>query len=215
LQYELGLEQTMRLPTMQLKQFALAAGVVLLSAGSAAAALVTNDLNLRSGPSTRYGVIDTMPAGAQVSILSCTGSWCRVSWRGEVGYASRSYLSGSGYASNGYYAEPYSTPYYSYDYGYPGYYDYSYGPGFYFGRGYHRYHHRGRHIGRGDHHGRGHHHVAGGSGGHHFSGRTMGRSRGTVGMGGGGPSAPSSGGLGGGSSSHGGGGHGSGGFGRH
>jgi uncharacterized protein YraI len=181
---------------MQFKQFALAAGVVVLSAGSAAAAVVTNDLNLRSGPSTRYGVVDTMPAGAQVSILSCTGSWCRVSWRGEVGYASRNYLSGSGYAAIG---SP--EPFYTYDYGYPDYpdyYDYGYGPGFFFGtRAYHyRHHRRGRHIGRGDHHGGGHHvaggrggnvhrYVAGGSGGRGHSGSTVIRSRGTVGMGGG------------------------------
>lgn len=173
----------MQLPTMQLKQFALAAGVVLLSAGSAAAAVVTNDLNLRSGPSTRYGVVDTMPAGAQVSILSCTGSWCRVSWRGEVGYASRAYLSGAGYASNRYY----SQPHYVYDYGYPDYYDYGYGPGFFFGPSYYYYrghrHHGGRHA-RGDHRGR-QRAVAGvpGSGGR--SGHSIGRSRGTIGMGGG------------------------------
>ena len=49
---------------MRLKTLALAAGALMLSAGAASAAVVTNDLNLRSGPGTNYQVVDTMPAGA-------------------------------------------------------------------------------------------------------------------------------------------------------
>lgn len=79
---------------MRLKTLALAAGALMLSAGAASAAVVTNDLNLRSGPGTNYQVVDTMPAGARVNVLSCTGGWCRVDWRGEVGFASSSYLGG-------------------------------------------------------------------------------------------------------------------------
>ena len=79
---------------MKLKTLTLAAGALLLSAGIASAATVTNDLNLRSGPGTRYGVIDTMPAGAYVNVIGCGGSWCRVDWHGRVGYASASYLGG-------------------------------------------------------------------------------------------------------------------------
>ena len=81
---------------MRMKHLALAAGALLLSAGIAQAATVTNDLNLRSGPGTRYGVVDTMPAGADVDVIGCGGAWCRVNWQGRVGYASSSYLSGGG-----------------------------------------------------------------------------------------------------------------------
>lgn len=94
---------------MKLKTLMLAAGALLLSAGIASAATVTNDLNLRSGPGTRYGVIDTMPAGAYVNVIGCSGSWCRVSWHGRVGYASSSYLGGGrAYAAEprAYYAPP-------------------------------------------------------------------------------------------------------------
>ncbi len=77
---------------MKFKTLTLAAGALMLSAGIASAATVTNDLNLRSGPGTRYGVIDTMPAGAYVNVIGCGGSWCRVDWHGRVGYASASYL---------------------------------------------------------------------------------------------------------------------------
>jgi uncharacterized protein YraI len=81
---------------MKLKTLTIAAGALLLSAGIASAATVTNDLNLRRGPGTGYGVIDTMPAGAYVNVLGCSGSWCRVDWHGRIGYASASYLGAGG-----------------------------------------------------------------------------------------------------------------------
>lgn len=94
---------------MRLKYLISAAAALVLSAGAASAATITNDLNLRSGPGTRYSVVTTMPAGARVDVLGCRGSWCRVEWRGRVGYASSSYLaSGRGYAAapRVYYAPP-------------------------------------------------------------------------------------------------------------
>ena len=76
----------------------LSAGLFLASAGVAAAApaMVTGDLNLRAGPGTGYAVINTMPAGATVNVLGCSGSWCRVAWGGSRGFASRSYLDRAG-----------------------------------------------------------------------------------------------------------------------
>src|SRR5665213_1323957 len=81
---------------MQFKHLALAAGLLLGSAGVAAAApaVVTSDLNMRSGPGTNYGVVDVLPGGSTVDVLSCGGSWCRVASGGAEGYASRNYLSG-------------------------------------------------------------------------------------------------------------------------
>jgi uncharacterized protein YraI len=81
---------------MRLKRFALAVGVLLVSASTAAAAVVTNPLNLRRGPGTGYGVIATMPPGARVDVLECGGAWCRVAWRGIEGFASASYLADGG-----------------------------------------------------------------------------------------------------------------------
>jgi len=70
-------------------------GLLMLAGASAAnAAIVTGDLNLRSGPGTGYRVIDTMPAGTYVDVLGCTGSWCEVAFSGITGYASASYLGG-------------------------------------------------------------------------------------------------------------------------
>lgn len=79
---------------MRIKHLALAAGLLLVSAGAAAAApaLVTGDLNLRRGPGTNFGVITVLPGGATVNVLGCRGGWCRIAWRRGYGYASRSYL---------------------------------------------------------------------------------------------------------------------------
>lgn len=123
---------------MQLKHFSLAAGLLLGTAGAAAAApaVVTGDLNLRSGPGTGYAVIDTMPAGATVNVLGCGGSWCRVVWGGTRGFASRSYLDRMGPV---YAAEPPPPPVFlpppavSFGFGWGG--------GWH--RGWHGHHHRG------------------------------------------------------------------------
>ncbi|HWK98105.1 MAG TPA: SH3 domain-containing protein [Pseudolabrys sp.] len=139
---------------MKLRTLAIAAGAFLLSGGLAAAATVTNDLNLRSGPGTGYRVIGTMPAGSYVDVIDCSGSWCRVNWGGAEGYASASYLAGGGspvYAPAPVYAPP---PVVSFGFGFgsgPGWYG---GPRYYSGprhyghrggwRGGHRGHHRHR-----------------------------------------------------------------------
>jgi hypothetical protein len=108
-----------------------AASALALSAGAAAAAPATAEsaVNMRAGPGTQYEVVATIPGGASVDVAGCTGSWCQVSFNGESGFASRSYLSvaegapvavAPGYAYD-------DTPLYSDDY-----YDYGYdsGPGF-------------------------------------------------------------------------------------
>ncbi len=155
---------------MKYRILALAAGALMLSAGAASAATVTNAVNLRAGPGTSYSVIDTLPAGADVDILNCTGSWCRVSWDGAVGFASASYLDDADTyeAPSSVYAEPV----YDYDYAFAS-------PRFYgFHHGYHDgfrgfrggFHHGGFHGGgfHGGFHGGGFH--GGFHGGGHYGG---------------------------------------------
>lgn len=79
---------------MRFKHLALAAGLLLVSASAALAApaLVTGDVNLRTGPGTNFGVITVLPGGATVNVLGCGGGWCRIAWRDGNGYASSSYL---------------------------------------------------------------------------------------------------------------------------
>lgn len=68
-----------------------------LSAGAASAAtgaVVTNDLNIRTGPSANYQRYGTIPAGDEVVVFGCLRgyNWCDVSWDGERGWVHGAYL---------------------------------------------------------------------------------------------------------------------------
>jgi len=58
-----------------------------LRPGSVRTALVTADVNLRSGPGTNAPIIATIPGGSTVRITSCNGEWCAVNWNGRSGFA--------------------------------------------------------------------------------------------------------------------------------
>jgi hypothetical protein len=139
------------------RKFLLGAGLLALSATAAAAvpAVVRDDLNLRSGPGTQYGVVGALPAGATVDVGSCTGRWCTVAYEGGQGYAARSYLdlgsAGGVYQDEGPDYAYVAPGYYGDDYGYYGddnYYG-GYGPSVGIGLGW---------GGGGWRHHRGHHH---------------------------------------------------------
>lgn len=69
------------------------------AAALAATGYTTGDVNMRTGPSTRYHRILTIPEGSRIEIRGC-GSWCSVTYRGRTGYVSGNYVSrGSGYVS--------------------------------------------------------------------------------------------------------------------
>lgn len=53
----------------------------------------TAALNLRTGPSTNYSIILTMPKGAAVTVYSISNGWAKLSYSGTNGYASTTYLS--------------------------------------------------------------------------------------------------------------------------
>jgi uncharacterized protein YraI len=135
---------------MHLKQLWLALGLLLASAGAAAAspAVVSNDLKMRSGPGTNFGVVSTMPAGATVNVFSCSGAWCRVAWGNRQGFVSRSYLEMGGGAYPVYGAAPPPVVIYGGGFGW------GWGPGWGWGGGWRGGWHGGWHGG----HGGWHHH---------------------------------------------------------
>lgn len=49
-------------------------------------------LTMRSGHGTGYGVVTTIPKGAQVYVSKSDGSWAHVEWNGYTGYCSMEYL---------------------------------------------------------------------------------------------------------------------------
>lgn len=86
----------------------LALGLGLLVPGAAVAAtsaVVTSDLNIRTGPASRYQRYGTIPAGDEVLVYGCLRgyNWCDVGWEGERGWVHGAYLA---YGGRRYYREP-------------------------------------------------------------------------------------------------------------
>ena len=57
------------------------------------AAKATGNVNVRSGPATTYGILGSVPNGANVALLATDGSFCRVDTGSQIGYVSARYLS--------------------------------------------------------------------------------------------------------------------------
>ena len=64
------------------------------SASAVTSGFTTATVNMRAGPGTGYPVIVTVPNGATITTYGCLAnySWCDVSWRGERGWMSASYI---------------------------------------------------------------------------------------------------------------------------
>lgn len=92
--------------------FAALALFATAGAAMAAPAYVTTNVNVRSGPGTGYGVIDTLRRGEQVDVQQCSGSWCFVEKRGPDGWVSANYLDRGGRGGGGYdrYYDPRPSP---------------------------------------------------------------------------------------------------------
>lgn len=73
---------------------ALSALLLSLSIARAADAFTTGSVNMRSGPSTSYATIVTLPAGTGVAVRGCGDGWCRIVARGLEGYVAQAYLEG-------------------------------------------------------------------------------------------------------------------------
>ncbi|MGV8939083.1 MAG: SH3 domain-containing protein [Allorhizobium sp.] len=68
--------------------------LVLPAVAEAATAYSTANVNMRSGPSTRYPAVVVIPAAARVEILGCMrdANWCDVTFAQYRGWVSGSYL---------------------------------------------------------------------------------------------------------------------------
>ena len=54
--------------------------------------IATSDLNVRTGGGTEYSVSFTLQKGDKVEVLSKDGSWYKIKYLGEIGYAHSKYL---------------------------------------------------------------------------------------------------------------------------
>jgi uncharacterized protein YraI len=74
---------------------AVAAGVVMLaSVGTALAspAMVTSNVNVRSGPGANYGVVDIVRRGEFVDLVGCQNAWCYIDKYGSEGWISAAFV---------------------------------------------------------------------------------------------------------------------------
>lgn len=62
----------------------LAVACATPSLATAAPGYTTGNVNLRTGPGTKYRKITVVPAGARIEVYRCT-SWCRINYRGYRG----------------------------------------------------------------------------------------------------------------------------------
>ncbi|MFD2238739.1 SH3 domain-containing protein [Aureimonas populi] len=77
-----------------IRSLALAGALMVPAIASAAPAIATTNVNLRSGPSTAYPAVDVVRGGAAVEVHGCLSnrSWCDVTYRGYRGWMSSNYL---------------------------------------------------------------------------------------------------------------------------
>lgn len=67
-------------------------GATQVEASSSISYSTTTNLNLRSGASTKYKSVTTIPKGKAVAYISKMGSWYKVKYGSKTGYVSSSYL---------------------------------------------------------------------------------------------------------------------------
>ncbi len=61
-------------------------------ASSGSTYYATANVNVRSGPSTRYSVVGGLTSGQRVTVVGSSGNWYRISWNNGSAYVSASYL---------------------------------------------------------------------------------------------------------------------------
>lgn len=90
-----------------LRVAAICAALAVPAAAWAAEGFATANVNMRSGPSTRYPAVTLIPAGESVEIHGCLADrpWCDVSFYGGRGWVAGQYVQAA-YRSRRVYVEP-------------------------------------------------------------------------------------------------------------
>jgi hypothetical protein len=71
-----------------LRRSLLAAGLVfgLVGPSFAGPAVTTAWSNMRRAPNGHSRVVQSVPANAEINLLTCSGDWCYASWRNRLGW---------------------------------------------------------------------------------------------------------------------------------
>lgn len=90
-----------------LRALIIASSLTVPAMAYAAPAIVTANVNVRSGPGTSYVRLAALPAGIRVDAGPCRGSWCQINSRGYRGWVSARFVSFGTYARGpAYYPQP-------------------------------------------------------------------------------------------------------------
>lgn len=79
----------------------LLAFAMATSSALAGSAVATGNVNVRTGPSTAYKVVDVLARGERVDVQECRSNWCYVEQNGPDGWVSARYLSSTSANNNG------------------------------------------------------------------------------------------------------------------
>jgi hypothetical protein len=64
----------------------LGVSVALRAPALAELAMTGAPVVMRAGPSGKAGVVQRIPASAEIELIKCARGWCHASWRGRFGY---------------------------------------------------------------------------------------------------------------------------------
>jgi hypothetical protein len=64
----------------------LGASLALVAPALAELAMTGAPVAMRAAPSGKAGVVQRIPASAEIELIRCVRGWCRASWRGRFGY---------------------------------------------------------------------------------------------------------------------------------
>jgi uncharacterized protein YraI len=70
--------------------------VALAAAPPGTRRVEADELNVRSGPSTRHRILGRLDQGTRVEEKQVRGAWARIEFKGRAGWVHRSFLAGSG-----------------------------------------------------------------------------------------------------------------------
>lgn len=101
-----------------------AAALAVPGVAHAANAVVTTDLNFRTGPGVNYRNVGTIPRGYPVTVNGCLDnrSWCDVTWAGRRGWVSSHYIAYGQVAPQRHYVQPrYVQPRVTFSFGFGNY----------------------------------------------------------------------------------------------
>jgi len=62
------------------------ASAAFIGPATAELAMTGAPVTMRDGPTGKAGIVQRIPASAEIELIRCARGWCHASWRGRFGY---------------------------------------------------------------------------------------------------------------------------------